>query len=157
MYDNFNKDETFMSEAIKEALKAYELDETPIGAVVVYNGEIVGRGFNSIEYTKDPTMHAEISAIREAAKNLNRWRLSDCELYVTMEPCFMCAGAIINSRIKSIHIGVKHEKNHIVDKHNNMKKDIYSDSKIDVSYGILEEECRRMLVEFFSNKRNSKK
>ncbi|MFR4808298.1 MAG: nucleoside deaminase [Peptostreptococcus anaerobius] len=113
--------EYFMEQALVEARKAYALKETPIGAVIVYQGRIVGRGFNQVELQNNPLAHAEIMAINDAVKNLARWRLYDCQMYVTMEPCFMCAGAIANSRIRGLYIGAGH-KNHIVTKHNDFKK-----------------------------------
>lgn len=150
----FNTEEFFMKEALKEAKKAYSLKETPIGAVIVYNGEIVGRGYNQIETTQNPVNHAEIMAIQDACRNLDRWRLFDCEMYITMEPCVMCAGAIVNSRIKKLYVGARHMKNHVVDKHNRYKIEIYNDSKVEFKFGILEEECSNLLTNFFKEKRN---
>lgn len=149
--------EIFMKEAMLEARKAYALKETPIGAVVVYDGKVVGRGFNKIETTNDPTNHAEMVAIKDACKNLDRWRLFDCTLFVTMEPCFMCSGAIVNSRLKNIYVGVRHNKNHVVDKHNNFKLEFYKDYKVNVQFGLLEDECSNILTQFFREKRQSKK
>lgn len=146
----------FMKEAINEAKKAYSIKETPIGAVVVYDGQIVGRGFNSIEIENNSIKHAEIIAIEEASKNLGRWRLNGCDLYVTMEPCVMCCGAIVNSRVERIIIGASHTKNHIVDKHNMYKNDVYADFRIDVVEGIMKEECSNLLSSFFKEKRNKK-
>nr|WP_282744953.1 nucleoside deaminase [Peptostreptococcus stomatis] len=146
----------FMSEALKEARKAYAMKETPIGAVVVYDGQIVGRGFNQVELTGDPTQHAEMVAIQEAAKALGRWRLYDCQMYVTMEPCLMCAGAIENSRIKSLYIGASHKKNHLVGKHNDFKLEVYKDRKIDYEFGILEKEASKILTDFFKERREEK-
>ena len=143
----------FMSQAILEAKKAYCLKETPIGAVVVHKGVIVGRGFNQVELTKDPTRHAEIVAIQDAAKKLGRWRLYDCQMYVTMEPCLMCAGAIENSRINTIHIAASHKKNHLVEKHNKFKEEVYMDRKIDYKFGLLEEEASKLLTSFFRERR----
>ena len=97
--------EVYMKEALKEAEKALALEEVPIGAVVVKDGEIVGRGYNRRETDKDPTAHAEVIAIRQASAKLGGWRLHQCDLYVTVEPCPMCAGAIVLSRIKKLYIG----------------------------------------------------
>ena len=102
--------EKFMKEALKEAKKAYEKLEVPVGAVIVKNGKIIARAHNLKETKKDTTKHAEILAIEKASKKLNAWRLLDCEMYITLEPCSMCAGAIINSRIKKIYIGALDEK-----------------------------------------------
>ncbi len=146
-----------MKEAIAEAKKAYALKETPIGAVVVYNDEIVGRGFNKIEISNDPTNHAEIVAIKDAVKRLKRWRLFDCEIYVTMEPCFMCTGAIVNSRIKKIYIGARHIKNGKIDKHNNFQKEFLEDNKVECVYNIEEEESSKILSDFFRERREEKK
>lgn len=151
-----NKKIYFMEEAIIEAKKAYSLKETPIGAVIVYNGCIVGRGYNQVEITNNALNHAEVAAIIDASKNLGRWRLFDCEMYITMEPCIMCAGAIINSRIKKIYIGTSHKKNHIIDKHNDFKKEIYRDCKIEYEFGILKEECSSLLNKFFYERRSKK-
>jgi tRNA(adenine34) deaminase len=103
-------DSDFMREALAEAQKAYQLDEVPIGAVVVKNGEVIGRGHNLRESKKDPTLHAEIIAIRQAAAVLGGWRLTDCDLYVTIEPCPMCAGAILQARIRRLIFGARDPK-----------------------------------------------
>ena len=104
------KNEKFMKEALKEAQKAYEKLEVPVGAVIVKDGKIIARAHNQKETKKDTTKHAEILAIQKASKKLESWRLIDCEMYITLEPCSMCAGAIINSRIKKIYIGTLDEK-----------------------------------------------
>src|SRR5690554_1889639 len=98
-------DQHFMSEALTEARKALELEEVPIGAIVVYEGEIIGRGYNLKEKDQDPTAHAEMIAVREAAQKLGSWRLEGCQLYVTIEPCPMCAGAIVQARIERLVFG----------------------------------------------------
>ncbi|HHH84884.1 MAG TPA: nucleoside deaminase [Firmicutes bacterium] len=100
----------FMRQALKEALKAYAKGEVPVGAVVVHSGEIIGRGHNLRETSQDPTTHAEIIAIREAARNTGSWRLEGCDLYVTLEPCLMCAGAISLSRIRKVFFGASDPK-----------------------------------------------
>ena len=110
-----------MKEALKEAQKAYEKGETPIGAVIVKNNEIISRAHNLTETLNDCTAHAEILAIRQASENLGGWRLVDCDLYVTMEPCIMCSGAIANSRIKKLIIGTKHIKNSYTEKQHEFK------------------------------------
>ena len=98
-------DEYFMRQALKEAKKAYDRLEIPVGAIIVYNGQIIGRGFNGVETLKNPLAHAELIAIDQACKTLDGWRLIDSTMYVTLEPCPMCAGAIVNSRIKRLVIG----------------------------------------------------
>ena len=102
-----NINEKFMKEALKEAKKAYDKLEIPVGAVIVRDNKIIARAHNLKELKQDTTKHAEILAIKKASKKLNNWRLTDCEIYVTLEPCPMCAGAIINSRIKKVYIGAK--------------------------------------------------
>jgi len=143
----------YMKEALKEAYKAYNKKETPIGAIIVKDGEIVGRGHNLTETLNDCTAHAEILAIREATENLGGWRLIDCDLYVTMEPCIMCSGAIVNSRIKNLIIGTKHIKNSYTEKHHEFKIDYYEDSNVEVSFGVLKEDCCNILQEFFKTLR----
>ena len=143
----------YMKEALKEAYKAYNKKETPIGAIVVKDGEIVGRGHNLTETLNDCTAHAEILAIREAAENLGGWRLIDCDLYVTMEPCIMCSGAIVNSRIKNLIIGTKHIKNSYTEKQHEFKIDYYEDSNVEVFFGVLKEDCCNILQEFFKTLR----
>lgn len=152
-----NREEYFMTEALLEAKKAYSLKETPIGAVIVYEDKIVGRGFNSVEISRDSINHAEIMAIKDAQKNLDRWRLFDCEIYVTMEPCFMCSGAIVNSRIKSLYIAASHNKNKKVDKHNEFQREFLIDSKVESHFGIMQEEASRLLTSFFKERRKEKK
>ena len=143
----------YMEEALKEAYKAYEKKETPIGAVIVKGGEIIARAHNQTEELNDSTAHAEILAIREAAKNLGGWRLNDCDLYVTMEPCIMCSGAIVNSRIKKLIIGTKHIKNAYTEKQHEFKLDYYEDSNIEVCFGVLKDKCSSILQEFFKTLR----
>ena len=127
----------FMNEAIEEAKKAYDKGETPIGAVVVKDDQIIGRGHNLTETLKDSTAHAEMLAIREAADTLGGWRLMNCDLYVTMEPCIMCSGAIVNSRIKNIIIGTKHIKNANIEKQHTFKMEYFKDSRVNVEFGIM--------------------
>ncbi|MPM15715.1 tRNA-specific adenosine deaminase [bioreactor metagenome] len=143
----------YMKEALKEAYKAYEKKETPIGAVVVKDGEIVGRGHNLTETLNDCTAHAEILAIRQAAQNLGGWRLIDCDLYVTMEPCIMCSGAVVNSRIKNLIIGTKHIKNSYTEMQHEFKIDFYEKNNVKVSFGVLQNECSNILQEFFKTLR----
>ena len=142
-------DEVFMREALNEAYKAYEINEVPIGAVIVRKGEIVGRGFNQKETLKDATLHSEITAIKEACKNLGGWRLPGCTMYVTLEPCPMCAGAIVNSRIERLVIGAKDLKTgacgSVLDITNNQKLN----HQPKVLFGVLEKECTIILQDFF--------
>ena len=143
----------YMNEALKEAYKAYNKGETTIGAVIVKDGKIIARAHNLTEELQDSTAHAEILAIRQASKVLGGWRLINCDLYVTMEPCIMCSGAIINSRIKNIIIGTKHIKNKKMEKQHEFKMDYYKDNNIEVAFGILEDECSNVLQSFFKTLR----
>lgn len=154
---NVNIDEKFMKEALNEANKAYKLMEVPIGAVIVRDGEIVGRGYNQKETLKDATLHAEITAIKDACKNLGGWRLSGCTMYVTLEPCPMCAGALVNARIERIVIGIKDYKSGACGSVLNLVKMENLNHQINVSFGILEEECTLLLKDFFKELRKYKK
>jgi tRNA(adenine34) deaminase len=143
----------YMNEAIKEAYKAYEKGETPIGAVIVKDGQIIARAHNLTETLNDPTAHAEILAIRKASEYLGGWRLINCDLYVTMEPCIMCSGAIVQSRIKKLIIGTKHIKNLNIEKQHEFKIDYFSTCNIEVTFDILKEECSSILQKFFKELR----
>jgi len=149
-------DEIFMMEALKEAKKAYEIKEVPIGAVIVRNNEVVGRGFNQKETLKDATLHAEISAIRDACKNLGGWRLPGCTMYVTLEPCPMCAGALVNARIERLVIGTRDLKTGACGSVLNIVQMENLNHQIDVQYGILEKECSDLLKDFFVELRKCK-
>ena len=148
--------EKFMKEALKEAKKAYKKLEIPVGAVIVKDGKIIARGHNLKETKEDTTKHAEIIAIQKASKKLSAWRLIDCEMYVTLEPCAMCAGAIINSRIKKVYIGTMDEKTGAVGSVLNLFEDYPFNHKVEVEKGILQEECKNMLKQFFKELRKSK-
>lgn len=150
-------DERFMMEALKEAYKAYEIKEVPIGAVIVRNGEVVGKGFNQKETLKDATLHAEISAIKDACKNLGGWRLPGCTMYVTLEPCPMCAGALVNSRIERLVIGTRDFKTGACGSVLNIVQMESLNHQMDVQFGVLEVECSNMLKEFFAELRKYKK
>ncbi len=150
-------DELFMKEALKEAQKAYEINEVPIGAVIVRNGEIVGRGYNQKETMKDATLHAEISAIKDACKNLGGWRLPGCTMYVTLEPCSMCAGALVNSRVERLVIGTRDLKTGACGSVLNIVQMEKLNHQIDVQFGVLQEECSYILKTFFAELRNLKK
>ena len=144
-----NINEKFMKEALKEAQKAYKKLEVPVGAIIVKNGKIVARAHNLEETKNDTTKHAEILAIEKASKKLGNWRLIDCEMYVTLEPCPMCAGAIVNSRIKKVNIGAMDEKTGACGSKLNLLQDFNFDTKVDMEIGILENECRELLQKFF--------
>ena len=149
--------EEFMKEALKEAKKAYKKLEVPVGAVIVKDGKIIARAHNQKETKYDTTKHAEILAIQKASKKLKSWRLIDCEMYVTLEPCSMCAGAIINSRIKKVYIGVMDEKTGAVGSKLNLFKDYTFNHEVDFEVGILENECQKILKDFFKELRKIKK
>ncbi|MGB9935226.1 tRNA adenosine(34) deaminase TadA [Thermodesulfovibrio yellowstonii] len=142
-----------MKEALKEAEKAYEKGEIPVGALIVVNGEIISKAHNIKETTFDPTAHAEILAIREAARILGAWRLTDATLYVTKEPCIMCSGAIVNSRIKRLVYGCNDPKGGAVVSLYNILNDKRLNHQVEITNGILEEECRVILKRFFKELR----
>lgn len=148
--------EKFMKEALKEAKKAYDKLEVPVGAVIVKNGKIIARAHNLKETKYDTTNHAEIIAIQRASKKLKSWRLLDCEMYVTLEPCSMCAGAIINSRIKKVYIGANDEKTGAVGSVLNLFEDYTFNHKVEFEKGLLKEECENILKDFFRNLRKIK-
>lgn len=147
----------FMKEALQEAQKAYALGEVPVGAVVESNGVIVGRGHNRTETDKDPVSHAEIIAIREAAKVLGGWRLTGCRLYVTTEPCSMCAGAIVLARIEKLFIGTMDPKAGACGSLENIPQDQRLNHYVEIETGILEEECKQIMKEFFRELRQRNK
>lgn len=145
----------YMGIALQEAKKAFEEGEVPVGAVVVRGGDIVGRGHNRVETDKDPTAHAEILAIRQAARTLGGWRLSDCDLYVTVEPCAMCAGAIVLSRIDRLFVGAPDPKAGACFSVNHLVTDSRLNHRVELFTGVLEEECRQLMRRFFRRLRKS--
>jgi tRNA(adenine34) deaminase len=145
--------ELFMSEALKEAQIAYDKGEVPIGAVVVFNGEIIGRGHNERETLKDPTRHAEISALQAAAKTYGDWRLTGADLYVTIEPCVMCTGAAQQSRIKRIVFGSRDPKGGAAKSLYEIPSDQRFNHVMEVVEGVMEDECRNIMRDFFSRLR----
>ena len=147
----------FMKEALQEAQKAYALGEVPGGAVIESNGVIIGRGHNRTETDKDPVSHAEIIAIREAAKVLGGWRLTGCRLYVTTEPCSMCAGAIVLARIEKLFIGTMDPKAGACGSLENIPQDQRLNHYVEIETGILEEECKQIMKEFFRELRQRNK
>ena len=147
----------FMREALKEAKKAFAIGEIPIGAIIERNGQIIGRGYNLTETWKDPTAHAEIIAIRQAAETLGGWRLLNSNLYVTTEPCPMCAGAIVLARIETVYIGTMDPKTGACGSLMNIPRDERLNHKADIRSGILEQECRQLMKDFFRDLRQRKK
>lgn len=148
--------EYFMMKAIEQAKKAKEKLEVPIGAIIVKDGIIVGRGYNSKETNKNAILHAEINAIEDACKNLGGWRLIDCSMFVTLEPCPMCAGAIVNSRIDRVYIGCKDYKSGACGTVMNIANNIKLNHRCDIEFGILENECSSLLSDFFKELRIKK-
>ena len=148
--------EYFMKETLKEAEKAYKKLEVPVGAIIVKDGKIIARAYNQKESKTDTTKHAEILAIQKASKKLKSWRLIDCEMYVTLEPCTMCAGAIIHSRIKKVYIGAMDEKTGAVGSVLNLFEDYKFNHKPEVEKGILKEDCESLLKQFFKELRKLK-
>lgn len=145
----------FMYTALTEAEKALEENEVPIGAVVVYKNRIIGRGYNQTEKLKDPTAHAEILAITSAANNLQDWRLNECDLYVNVEPCVMCTGAMIAARIRSLYFSIFEPKFGACGSLYNIAEDGRLNHKIKVYSGIYAEESSRLMKEFFLKTRSS--
>lgn len=152
-----NEKEYYMNEALKEAKKAYDKLEIPVGAVIVKDGKIIARGYNVKEGKKDSSKHAEIIAIQKASKKLNAWRLNDCDMYVTLEPCPMCAGAIIQARIKKLYIGTMDKKTGACGSVLNLLEDYTFNHKVEVETQVLQEECEQMLKQFFKELRKLKK
>ena len=144
----------FLSEAIKEAQKALLTGDVPIGAVVVKNDQIIGRGYNRREADNDPTAHAEILALREAGKHLGTWRLSGCTLYVTMEPCPMCCGALINSRIETVVYGADEPKFGSAGSQLNLLQFPGFNHNVKIIGPLAQERCENLLRDFFAKLRN---
>ncbi len=151
-----NQDEKWMRVALQEASLALKKKEVPVGAVVVYQDKVIGRGHNQTESLNDPTAHAEILAIGAAANYLNSWRLSDAELYVTLEPCAMCAGAIVLSRIKRLVFGAFDPKAGACGSLYNIVQDARLNHQVEVATEILKEECSALLQTFFQELREVK-
>ena len=149
----------YMQEALNEAAKAAEIGEIPIGAVIVRDGEIIARGHNRTETDKDPIAHAEMIAIRQAAEVLGGWRLPGCTMYVTVEPCSMCAGAIVWSRIEHLVIGTPDPKAGACGSVFNIVQEPKLNHFVQVETGLMQEECSRMMKDFFRKlrERNSEK
>ena len=150
-------DEKFMRQAIKQAKKAYALDETPIGCVIVHEGKVIGRGYNRRNTDKSPLAHAEITAIRKASRKMGDWRLEECTLYVTLEPCQMCAGAIIQARIPRVVVGCMNPKAGCAGSVLNLLHVERFNHQAELTTGVLEEECSGMMKQFFKELRARKK
>ncbi len=145
-----------MEKALLQARVAYKKGEVPVGAVVVKDGEIISRGYNLRESTNDPCAHAELLAMKKAAKKLNSWRLSGCTLYVTLEPCPMCTGLIINSRIDKVVFGAYDQKAGCCTTLYHLATDERFNHRAEVLGGVMEEECAKILSDFFKEKRKNR-
>ena len=142
----------FMKAALAEAKKAYMIDEVPVGAIIVYQNKIIARGHNTRETKQSVLGHAEINAISKASKKVGSWRLEDCDMYVTLEPCSMCSGAIIQSRIKNLYFGAKDPKTGACGSVLNIFEHDFN-HKVNVAGGIMEDECSQIIKEFFKELR----
>lgn len=147
-------EEIYISEALKEAEKAFREDEVPVGAVVVYENRIIARGYNQVERLKDPTAHAEMIALTSATNSLGTKWLNGATLYVTIEPCSMCAGALVLARIKKVCFGAKDPKTGACGSVVNIVNNLKLNHRVEVKSGVLEKECSFLLKEFFSRKRS---
>lgn len=145
--------EKYMQVALSLAEKAYKKDEVPVGAVVVRDGKIISKAYNKRQKSQDATLHAEIIAIKKACKKLKTFRLNDCELYVTLEPCAMCSGAIINARVGAVIFGAYDQKYGCCGSIYNLPEDKRFNHRAKVIGGILEKECSGILTKFFESKR----
>ena len=148
--------EQYMREALKEAKKAKKLNEVPIGCVIVKGDKIIGRGYNRRMKDKNTLSHAELNAIKKASKKLKDWRLDDCEMYVTTEPCQMCSGAIVQSRIKKVYIGCMNPKAGCAGSIMNLLQVDKFNHQVEIESGVLEEECSGILKDYFKELRNNK-
>lgn len=146
-------DVTFMRQAIELARKGRESNEVPVGAVVTFKGEIIGKGFNQCIQNHDPTAHAEIIAVRAAAKHVGNYRLNECNLYVTLEPCLMCFGALVHARISKLIYGADDIKTGALQYNKDQDNFTKLNHKFEITSGILKEECAELLSSFFKEKR----
>ncbi|MDD6207934.1 MAG: tRNA adenosine(34) deaminase TadA [Clostridiales bacterium] len=149
-----------MKEALRQAKKAYALEEAPIGCVIEYQGKIIARGYNKRNTKKSPLAHAELLAIQKASKKLGDWRLEECTMYITLEPCQMCAGAIVQARIPRVVIGAMNAKAGCAGSVLNLLNVAQFNHQVEVVYGVMQEECSQMMSDFFRElrrKKNAKK
>ncbi|MDD6339413.1 MAG: tRNA adenosine(34) deaminase TadA [Butyrivibrio sp.] len=152
-----NIDEFYMNEALKQAKKAMKINEVPIGCVIVHNGKIIARGYNRRNTDKSTLAHAEIIAIRKAGKIIGDWRLEDCVMYVTLEPCPMCAGAIVQARIPRVVMGTMNSKAGCAGSVINILQLEKLNHQVEIEKGVLQEECQKIMQDFFKELRISKK
>jgi tRNA(adenine34) deaminase len=154
--NNFINDRKYMEHAIKQAKKAGAIEEVPIGCIIVYKDKIIARGYNKRNSKKNTLFHAEIEAINKASKKIGDWRLEDCTMYITLEPCPMCAGAIVQARMKRVVIGAMNPKAGCAGSIINLFDIDKFNHKVEVETGIRGDECGNLLKEFFSNLRKKK-
>ena len=152
-----SKDEKYMKEAIRQAKKAYGIGEVPIGCVIVYEDKIIGRGYNRRTIDKNTLAHAELAAIRKASRKMGDWRLEGCTMYVTLEPCQMCAGAIVQSRIDRVVVGCMNPKAGCAGSILNLLNVAAFNHQAELETGVLEEECSELMRQFFRELRERKK
>lgn len=150
------EDEKYMAEAVRQAEKAYALAEVPIGCVIIYEGKIIGRGYNRRNTDKNTLAHAELNAIQEASRELGDWRLDGCTMYVTLEPCQMCAGAIVQSRIKKVVMGCRNPKAGCAGSILNLLQVPEFNHQVEIEEGVLGQQCSDMLKNFFRKLRSEK-
>ncbi|MCI8410634.1 MAG: nucleoside deaminase [Lachnospiraceae bacterium] len=151
-----DKDIKFMREAIKQAKKAYAIEEVPIGCVIVHEDTIIARGYNKRNTKKNTLAHAEMIAIEKACKKLGDWRVEDCTMYITLEPCPMCAGAIVQARIPRVVIGTRNKKAGCAGSVLNLLQVQEFNHQVDLTEGVLQEECSQMMKNFFREMRKKK-
>lgn len=156
MKNAMSREEKYMNEALKQAGKALALGEVPIGCVIVYEDKIIARGYNRRIIDKNTLSHAELNAIRKASKALGDWRLDGCEMFITLEPCQMCSGAIVQSRIKKVYIGSMNPKAGCAGSVMNLLQVPEFNHQVEIETNILNEQCSTMLTDFFKNLRKKK-
>lgn len=157
MRQTLTEDERYMKEAVRQAKKAWKLEEVPIGCVIVYEGKIIGRGYNRRTIDKNTLAHAELLAIKRASKKMGDWRLEDCTMYVTLEPCQMCSGAIVQARIKRVVVGCMNPKAGCAGSILNLLQMEEFNHQTELTTGVLEEECSAMMKGFFKELREKRK
>jgi len=157
MRQKLTEDEKYMKQAIKLAKKAWNIEEVPIGCVIVHEGKVIGRGYNRRTTDKNPLAHAEMIAIKKASKKIGDWRLEDCTLYVTLEPCQMCSGAIVQARVKRVVVGCMNPKAGCAGSILNLLQVEKFNHQVELETGILEEECSEMMKLFFKELREKRK
>lgn len=157
MRPQLTEDEKYMKEAIKQAKKAWKIGEVPIGCVIVYEGRAIGRGYNRRTIDKNTLAHAELQAIRRASRKMGDWRLEDCTMYVTLEPCQMCSGAIVQARMKRVVVGCMNPKAGCAGSILNLLQMEQFNHQVELETGVLEEECSQMMKGFFKELREKRK